>query len=153
MNIGRAEKGYLFGFWWLGFSIFFVCFIPLIISLIFIWGVIYFCTMDGFFRILKKISSKLICTRPYIEICAYFFATWWFFQIQKPYVGAAGRYDRWMKQIPYDWWPEQFWHLNKFPPAMFVWSYKLQTVEVPKKYQCISRLNIKLGGLQLRSLR
>ena len=31
----------------------------------FIWGIIYFCTMDGFFRILEKTSSELICTRLY----------------------------------------------------------------------------------------
>ena len=28
-----------------------------------VWGIIYFCTMDGFFRILEKTGSKLICTR------------------------------------------------------------------------------------------
>ena len=32
----------------------------------FIWGIIYFCNMDGFFRILEKTSSKLICTRLYV---------------------------------------------------------------------------------------
>ena len=34
----------------------------------FIWGIIYFCTMDGFFRILEKTSSELICTRLYLFI-------------------------------------------------------------------------------------
>ena len=29
----------------------------------FIWGIIYFCTLDGYFRILVKTSSELICTR------------------------------------------------------------------------------------------
>jgi hypothetical protein len=29
----------------------------------FIWGIIYFCTMDGFFRILENISSEIICTQ------------------------------------------------------------------------------------------
>ena len=33
------------------------------ISLPFIWGSIYFCTRDGFFRILKKTSFKLLCTQ------------------------------------------------------------------------------------------
>ena len=33
----------------------------------FIWGIIYFCTTDGFFRILEKTSSELICTRLYIS--------------------------------------------------------------------------------------
>ena len=31
----------------------------------FIWGSVYFCTMDGFFRILNKALSKLICTRQF----------------------------------------------------------------------------------------
>ena len=33
----------------------------------FIWGSIYSCTMDGFFRIFKKAVSELICTRLYIK--------------------------------------------------------------------------------------
>ena len=32
----------------------------------FIWGSIYSCTMDGFFRIFKKTVSELICTRLYV---------------------------------------------------------------------------------------
>ena len=32
----------------------------------FIWGIIFFCSMDGFFRILEKTSSELICTRLYL---------------------------------------------------------------------------------------
>ena len=31
----------------------------------FIWGIIFFCTMDGFIRILEKRLSELICTRLY----------------------------------------------------------------------------------------
>ena len=31
----------------------------------FIWGIIFFCTMDGFSRILEKKLSKLLCTRLY----------------------------------------------------------------------------------------
>jgi len=31
----------------------------------FIWGVIFFCTMDGFSRILEKKLSELLCTRLY----------------------------------------------------------------------------------------
>ena len=42
------------------------CFFPMKISLAFIWGIIYFCTMDGFFRILENTSSELICTWPYV---------------------------------------------------------------------------------------
>ena len=38
------------------------------ITLAFIWGIVHFCTIDGFFRILKKTSSKLICTRLYLHI-------------------------------------------------------------------------------------
>ena len=33
---------------------------------LFIWGIIYFCTINGFFRILEKTSSELICTRLYV---------------------------------------------------------------------------------------
>ena len=40
-----------------------ICFISMKTSSPFIWGIIYFCTMDGFFRILEKTSSELICTR------------------------------------------------------------------------------------------
>ena len=32
----------------------------------FIWGSIYSCTIDGFFRIFKKAVSELICTRLYV---------------------------------------------------------------------------------------
>ena len=41
----------------------------------FIWGLIYFCTMDGFFRIFEKTSSELICTRLYMGNLNYLF---WF---------------------------------------------------------------------------
>ena len=37
------------------------------ITLAFKWGIIYFCTMDGFFRILKKALSKLTCTWLYFD--------------------------------------------------------------------------------------
>ena len=33
----------------------------------FIWGVVYFCNMDDFFRILEKRLSELICTRLYLQ--------------------------------------------------------------------------------------
>ena len=54
----------------------------------FIWGIIFFCTMDGFFKILKKISSKLICTQLYMKnvwlgLCSlytfYLFDTAWIY--------------------------------------------------------------------------
>ena len=54
-------------------------FFPMKISLAFVWSIIYFCTMDGFFRILKKISSKLICTRLYLWIALYDY----YFYLQK----------------------------------------------------------------------
>ena len=41
---------------------YFFCFISMKTSSPFIWGIIHFCNMDGFFWILEKISSKLICT-------------------------------------------------------------------------------------------
>ena len=34
----------------------------------FIWSIIFFCTMDGFSRILEKKLSELLCTRLYIGI-------------------------------------------------------------------------------------
>jgi hypothetical protein len=51
---------------WVGHFDFFFGFISMKTSSPFIWGIIYFCTMDGFFRILEKISSELICTRLYL---------------------------------------------------------------------------------------
>ena len=37
----------------------------------FIWGIIFFCTMDGSSRILKKTSFQFFCTRLYMKIfCA-----------------------------------------------------------------------------------
>ena len=32
----------------------------------FIWGILFFCTMDGFSRILEKKLSELLCTQLYI---------------------------------------------------------------------------------------
>ena len=54
-------------FWFLVFGLwfFFKCFSPIKINLAFIWGIVYFCTMDGFLRILEKTSSQLICTQLY----------------------------------------------------------------------------------------
>ena len=37
------------------------------ITLTFIWAIVYFCTMDGFFRILNKALSKLTCTWLYFD--------------------------------------------------------------------------------------
>ena len=45
----------------------FFCFFSLKITMAFIWGSVYFCTMNGFFRILKKALSELICTRLYVK--------------------------------------------------------------------------------------
>ena len=42
----------------------------------FIWGKKNFCTMDGFFRILQKALSELICTRLYLLILV--FVQFWF---------------------------------------------------------------------------
>ena len=42
-----------------------ICFISMKTSSPFIWDITYFCTMHGFFRILEKTSSELICTRLY----------------------------------------------------------------------------------------
>ena len=43
----------------------FFCFILLKRPKAFMWGIIFFCTMDVFFRILGKTSSELICTLLY----------------------------------------------------------------------------------------
>ena len=37
----------------------------------FIWGIICFCTMDGFSRILEKKLSELLCTRLYVRIMSF----------------------------------------------------------------------------------
>ena len=58
----------VFGFWLLGCSKnFFFGFSVWKKPRRFIWGSIYSCTMDGFFRILKKAVSELICTRLYAK--------------------------------------------------------------------------------------
>ena len=44
-----------------------LCFFPMKTTLAFIWGLIFFCTIDGFLRILEKTSSELICTRLYVH--------------------------------------------------------------------------------------
>ena len=60
-------------FFWVGhFDFFFqekkiFCFISMKTSSLFIWGIIYLCNMDGFFRILEKTTSELICTRLYLS--------------------------------------------------------------------------------------
>ena len=61
LRIGGAGK-------WAFFSRpFWICFFPMTKTLVFIWGIIFFCTMDGFFRILEKRLSELICTWLYIS--------------------------------------------------------------------------------------
>ena len=37
-----------------------ICFFPMKIIVAFVWVIIYFCTMDGFFRILEKTSSEVL---------------------------------------------------------------------------------------------
>ena len=59
----------VFGFWLLGCSKkFFFGFSVWKKPRRFIWGSIYSCTMDGFFRIFKKAVSELICTRLYLRL-------------------------------------------------------------------------------------
>ena len=58
-------RSWKMSFFWGGHFEFFFCFISMKTSSPFIWGIIYFCTMDGSFRILEKTSSELICTRLY----------------------------------------------------------------------------------------
>ena len=60
LRIGGAGKGhFVFIFVSLGFSIFFFFFISMKITT-FMWGSFFSCTMEGFFRILKKVLSELI---------------------------------------------------------------------------------------------
>ena len=64
LRIGGAGKWGLFEPAILNFFFFRkkkICFIPKKMSSPFIWGIIFFCTIDGFFRILEKTSSELIC--------------------------------------------------------------------------------------------
>ena len=63
LRIGGAEK---WGFFESPFRFFFG-FISMKTSSPFIWGIIYFCNMDGFLRILEKTSSELICTWLYLH--------------------------------------------------------------------------------------
>ena len=51
----------------------------------FIWGIIFFCTMDHFFRILEKKLSELLCTRLYTNM--YYFATPWYDYFRLKYSG------------------------------------------------------------------
>ena len=53
----------------------FFVFIPMKISLPFIWGIIYFCSNDGFFRILKN-NSQLLCTSLYVPMYKYSHGIW-----------------------------------------------------------------------------
>ena len=59
LRIGRAGKRVFF---WVGHFDFFLLYLSGKTSP-FIWGIIYFCTMDVFFRILGKKLSELLCTR------------------------------------------------------------------------------------------
>ena len=52
-------------FWILFFKKRKFCFISMKTSSLFIWDIIYFCNISGFFRILEKTLSELICTRLY----------------------------------------------------------------------------------------
>ena len=56
LRIGGAGK-------WAFFNQPFWFFFSMKTTLAFIWGIIFFCTMGGFFRILEKTSSELICTQ------------------------------------------------------------------------------------------
>ena len=67
MRIGGAgNEFFLSRQFWFFFQDFFLFFISMKRSSPFIWGIIYFCNMDGFFRILEKTSFQLICTRLYV---------------------------------------------------------------------------------------
>ena len=70
-NWRSPENDFCLVFWFLVFGYwvvqknFFFCFSVWKKSRRFIWGSIYSCTMNGFFRIFKKAVSELICTRLY----------------------------------------------------------------------------------------
>ena len=54
LRIGGAPIWPFFGFWLLGIQKKNCCCFPMKISMPFIWGIIYFCTMDSFLRIFGK---------------------------------------------------------------------------------------------------
>ena len=62
-ELAELENHILFYFCHWVFQKYFWRFFSMNITMAFIWGSICFCTMVGFFRILKKALSKLICTR------------------------------------------------------------------------------------------
>ena len=66
-ELTKPWKWFLFSFlvfgYWVVQNIFFFGFSVWKKPRRFIWGSIYSCTMDGFFRIFKKAVSELICTR------------------------------------------------------------------------------------------
>ena len=55
------SKSLLMNIWFLTLKNDCFCFISMTTSSPFIWDIIHFCNMDGFFWILEKIISKLIC--------------------------------------------------------------------------------------------
>ena len=57
---------FVFGYWVDKIFCFCFCFSVCKTPRRLIWGSIYSCTMDGFFRIFKKAVSELICTRLYL---------------------------------------------------------------------------------------
>ena len=63
-------------FWVSHFEFFKKSLISMKTSSPFIWGIIYFCNMDSFFRILEKTSSELICTRLYFKFHDHW-KYWW----------------------------------------------------------------------------
>ena len=86
-------------------------------TLFFVWGIVYFCTMDGFFRILEKTSSKIICTRLYVLVftlpwcCSFSFIEWdmhdWLHFLDSAAVLWCG-YTTYTKEYIYSL--TEFWH-------------------------------------------
>ena len=118
----RCRTFLVFSFWLLGFSKkFFFVFAQWTKPRRFIWGSVYFCTMDGFFRILEKRLSELICTRLYIP--TYFlFNMYHFSGKSQPYLFLL----QWLWHLL-----KRKWHLKPEKPIYFIKRKKWQNGKRP----------------------
>ena len=100
----------------------------------FIWGIIFLCTMNGFFRILEKRLSELICPRLYISQSSrisWFVSRWEyvkkvFFEVQESTLFLQhllfGRYYRYNFWIMTKWlWVYLLHYWNLF--VLIIYEY------------------------------
>ena len=102
----------------------FFCFILSKRPKAFIWGLVFFCTMDGFFRILEMTSSELICTRLYES------------EIRDTVLFSLHKTLQWYKRFTfaiYFQWRPKCWRVNSIFPCWpsTNWSKKL-TLSQPR---------------------